>query len=49
MAAWLDHIVDEYQKKDANYTGERSTEEEPIDQQDVGELIEEMEEPIGEL
>ncbi|PKK44280.1 hypothetical protein CI102_11714 [Trichoderma harzianum] len=46
MAAWLDLIVDEYQKRDASFTGKRPAEdyEEPVD-----ELAEEMEDYIGEL
>lgn len=44
MAAWLDRIVEEFQQRDASYTGERPYEEyieEPMD--DL------MEEPLGEL
>lgn len=46
MAAWLDLIVDEFQKRDVSYTGKRPAEdyEEPVD-----ELAEEMEDYIGEL
>ncbi|KAL7792619.1 phospholipase C/P1 nuclease domain-containing protein [Trichoderma ceciliae] len=44
MAAWLDKVVDEYQKREASYTGELPSEEyidEPLDEL--------MEIPFGEL
>ncbi|OTA07067.1 S1/P1 Nuclease [Trichoderma parareesei] len=52
MAAWLDRIVDEYKKREANYTGELPTDdyaEEPLDEFDL-ELLDETEKPfVGEL
>ncbi|PTB73614.1 phospholipase C/P1 nuclease [Trichoderma longibrachiatum ATCC 18648] len=52
MAAWLDRIVDEYKKREANYTGVLPTDdyaEEPSDELDL-ELLDETEKPfVGEL
>ena len=52
MAAWLDRIVDEYKKREANYTGELPADydaEEPLDELDF-ELVDESEKPfVGEL